>query len=89
MKHRIPTCKVRPLLKGGGIFKCSPTCQVVYILLLEDLGSVKLGTMDTVWPESGGSAGQHFVALYKLDTFWWNTQKWFFGLEISNHTLNN
>lgn len=27
--------KAQPPFKGGGIFKCSPACQLVYILLLE------------------------------------------------------
>lgn len=30
-----PFCKDQPPFTGGGIFKCRPACQVVYILLLE------------------------------------------------------
>lgn len=61
-----PFAKPSPFFKGGGIFKCSPACQVVYILLLGNLSMLKLRTMDTVWPESGVNLEKNSVALHKL-----------------------
>lgn len=61
--------KPGPFSKGGGISKCTPACQVVYILLLGFLSSLEVRTMDTVWPEARVSQRENSVVLHKLYKF--------------------
>lgn len=82
-----PFFKDQSPFTGGGIFKCRPACQVVYILLLEKSQSPK--AMHNGYSMTSKQRQFKEKLCGFEHKFWWNNQNCLFGLETSNHTLSN